>query len=211
MNTYLFLLLYFLYCALINLLIPSEKKRWTDSFKEFKDLYKSVDEDSNATNKLKRGILKALKIIGIVIGYVIVTPLSFILTPIIQLIPFITKHYEKKRTLQDDMKCKIINLYLYFRNMGGAGTINCLSCGHQEWITSFIHGFNENGVCDGVEGYQCQSCGKFRALDFEKQIEKERQNIKSYCDCGGELEKNKPLFCPQCKSKNVKYFCEIIT
>lgn len=156
----------------------------------------------------------------IVISYVIVTPLGFILTPIIQLIPFITKHYEKRRTLQDDKKykkqddkkCKRINLFLYFRNMFGAGMIHCLSCGHQEWITSFTHGFNEKGgICDGIDGYQCQSCGKFHALDFEKQIEKKQQNIKSFCNCGGELENNKPLFCPQCKSKNVKYVCRMIT
>ena len=93
---------------------------------------------------------------------------------------------------------------LYFWEMGGAGNIRCCNCGYSEEITSFVHGF-ESGRPAGVEGLQCQSCGKFHSLNFEEK----RSNRK--CNCGGKLERDKSIFCPQCKSKNVKYNMSIIT
>ena len=84
--------------------------------------------------------------------------------------------------------------FLYFVKMGGEGTIICCDCGFSEQIISSWHGFDDN-----YTGYQCQSCGKLYALSG-----RDEKNI-SQCDCKGTLEREKPIFCPQCKSKNIIY------
>jgi len=76
-----------------------------------------------------------------------------------------------------------------------------------EKIISFVHSFDDEGESsDGCTGYQCQSCGKFCTLDdFEVKAKPE------VCSCGGELSRDKALFCPQCKSKSLRYDMEFIT
>jgi hypothetical protein len=90
---------------------------------------------------------------------------------------------------------------------GGAGTIHCNDCGYKEDVISFIHGIDENGAsADGSTGYQCQSCGKFQTLD-----DFEVRNKCFICSCGGELDRDAPMFCPQCKSWNMDYKMNYIT
>lgn len=96
--------------------------------------------------------------------------------------------------------------FLIFVNMTGAGTITCNDCNYEENIIAFTHGFDENDCTDSNTGYQCQSCGKFQALTQCDINEK-----KFTCECGGLLDREKPLFCPQCKSKNVIYGTKYIT
>ena len=102
---------------------------------------------------------------------------------------------------------KEVDTNLYFVRMGGSGTIHCCDCGYKEDIVSFIHGNYDASV-----GYQCQSCGKFHALHSHSE-KYHTINIVDplICSCSGQLSCEKPLFCPQCKSKSMKYDCGIMT
>ena len=112
---------------------------------------------------------------------------------------------------------------LYFKGLiGGGGEIRCIDCGYSEGIAAGYHGVKKNPMydenlveelddflCSNNEeyietyylGYQCQTCGKFYALEKNDRL----------CECGGVLERDKPIFCPRCKSKNVKYQGQWIT
>ena len=95
---------------------------------------------------------------------------------------------------------------LFFEELRGVGTIYCYDCGYSEEITTSRHRFYKDDLtkvwCE--EGVQCQSCGKFHLLTHGGKEE----SIKSHCDCGRKLESDIPVFCPKCKSKNVKYKCK---
>lgn len=91
---------------------------------------------------------------------------------------------------------------LWFDRMGGAGSIHCRDCQHSEKVTSFIHYGNRSSH----SGFQCQSCGKFTTLNDEEQ---RKESL--ICDCGGKLHRDKVIFCPQCKSENVRYALEFLT
>lgn len=95
---------------------------------------------------------------------------------------------------------------LWFSYIGGCGKIRCKDCDHTESITSFIHGIDSSST-----GFQCQSCGKLtsiksggpgRANEYEESLE---------CECGGQLDRDKVIFCPSCKSENLIYQMEFIT
>jgi hypothetical protein len=86
-----------------------------------------------------------------------------------------------------------------FDTMGGAGKVRCLACGYNEDIISFVHGADES-----TTGVQCQFCGKFHAL-------RNPGNKIIVCECGGKLRRDIPLFCPQCKSLNMRYAASYIT
>ena len=101
----------------------------------------------------------------------------------------------------DEMQIISKSSPLYHQQMGGAGTISCYNCGYKESITSFIHGIN-----DADTGYQCQLCGNFFTLNDSQKTTKPL-----VCSCGGELSRDKALFCPQCKSKSMRYDMEYIT
>jgi len=94
-----------------------------------------------------------------------------------------------------------MNNWIYYYSMGGAGTISCKDCGYKEAITSFVH-----GISDAAWGYQCQSCGKFHSLNNAQKAAKPLT-----CSCGGELSRDEALFCPQCKSKSMRYDVAYIT
>jgi hypothetical protein len=95
---------------------------------------------------------------------------------------------------------------LKFFYLGGHGNLICKDCEHNEEVTSFIHGINSS-----TSGFQCQGCGKIssikgggpgKANDYEQSLE---------CECGGALEREKVIFCPNCKSKNLSYEMQYIT
>lgn len=94
---------------------------------------------------------------------------------------------------------------LYFDSTGGAGAIRCNACGHEQGITSFLHSGSspEDGWCES--GFQCQSCGSFQTISNAVLTTEER------CACGGELSRDKVIFCPKCKSRDVRYLMGIIT
>jgi hypothetical protein len=95
---------------------------------------------------------------------------------------------------------------IWFHYMGGHGVITCKDCDHSEEVTSFIHGVNISSA-----GFQCQTCGKLssiRAVGPERGDER-KESLK--CNCGGQLKRDKVIFCPTCKSKNLSYQMQYIT
>ena len=84
---------------------------------------------------------------------------------------------------------------LYYDMTCGEGKIYCNQCGYSENIISFLHGFT-----DSKTGYQCQSCGKFHTI-----VSNGDNPGMMKCSCGGELDREKPLFCPVCKSRIVSF------
>ena len=94
--------------------------------------------------------------------------------------------------------------FLYFTNMGGAGKIHCNLCELSQDIVSFLHGFGEDPW--SYSGYQCQQCGMFHAIEHDMD-----NTAGKKCECGGQLERDKPLFCPKCGTKDVFYNMSYIT
>jgi hypothetical protein len=109
-----------------------------------------------------------------------------------------------------------------FQYMGGHGTVSCKQCNFSESLTSFIHGIDSSRT-----GYQCQKCGKFASRLRTKQnriSNEELQEVQKIsnesgsvndasliCECGGKLNRDQILFCPDCKSKDMSYSMEYIT
>jgi len=160
--------------------------------------------------KKKRGIKKIVYLVSALTANIFLLVIAPLVAPIVSIQEFYAKlknrnNHRRYVPIKREENC------LYFdQTLGGAGTIFCKDCGYKEFITSFIHGFNkEGGICGGIEGVQCQSCGKFRTLSWDDLSQEERNN--AYCECGGKLENEKPLFCPKCKSRNVKYYVRYIT
>lgn len=94
--------------------------------------------------------------------------------------PVMKKPYINENVLIDDR--------LTFSKIGSIGELTCLNCFETEMVSSYTR-FNE--------GYQCQSCGKFHSVERSSKLPK--------CDCGGELKRDKPVFCSKCKSYSVKF------
>lgn len=93
---------------------------------------------------------------------------------------------------------------LYFWKMGGAGIIKCNDCNFNQEIISFLHGFGPNSWNNS--GFQCQECGKFHEIEYDM-----NNSNGKLCECGGNLSREKPLFCPNCKSTNIEYMMSYIT
>ena len=114
------------------------------------------------------------------------------------------------------------NKGLKFQYMGGHGKLSCNECNFSESLTSFIHGIDSSRT-----GYQCQACGKFasrirtqrnrRSNDKIQEAQEIRNEPGSayeaslICECGGKLNREQILFCPDCKSKDMSYSMEYIT
>jgi len=95
---------------------------------------------------------------------------------------------------------------LWFHYLGGYGSISCNVCMHNESITSFTHGRDSS-----TAGFQCQACGKFAAIRSGGQGKATEYKSSLICECGGKFEREKVLFCPECRSKNLSYDMEFIT
>lgn len=91
---------------------------------------------------------------------------------------------------------------LYFDKMGGAGKVSCSVCNTSNEVVCFIHNLDSWSNT----GFQCQNCGQFHA------IENALTNVElENCSCGGNLERDEPIFCPKCKSNKVTYHMSYIT
>jgi hypothetical protein len=92
-------------------------------------------------------------------------------------------------------------------NMGGHGIVTCQDCHYIKELTAFTHG---RDWCKS--GFQCQSCGELTSIQAggpgRPRNEYERRLV---CACGGVLARDKVVFCPECKSKNMSYDMEYIT
>ena len=105
--------------------------------------------------------------------------------------------FNKKDTLYNLMDDNL----LYYRRMGGAGVVKCNNCNYSQEIISFLHGIE---WCSS--GFQCQKCGKFHEIECDMENSKGK-----LCECGGDLSREKPLFCPICKKANMTYMMSYIT
>lgn len=95
---------------------------------------------------------------------------------------------------------------IWFHYMGGHGEISCHDCHYSEEVTSFIHGMNSSS-----SGFQCQGCGKLSSIKSGGPGNANEYENSLICDCGGELRRDKVLFCPSCKSKKLSYQLQFIT
>ena len=109
------------------------------------------------------------------------------------------------------------NKYLFWNHISGFGELACLDCGKKMWVYDFLH-----GVEDMIIGTQCQKCGTYfgtriKFSNFKDENEKDKDLVCTKC---GHLcikhdrickENTKPLFCPDCKSYNLKYTMDFIT
>ena len=95
---------------------------------------------------------------------------------------------------------------LRFQYMGGCGSLKCNDCEHSEDVTSFIHGIEES-----VTGFQCQTCGRLAAIESGGPGHANEYARSLTCGCGGPLDREKVLFCPNCRSKNLTYDLRFIT
>ena len=116
-------------------------------------------------------------------------------------------HKAKKREQKEEKiyaaKPKDTRLYFQY-NIPGVGEITCKSCGYNQKLTGSWHSNTKDEIYG--TGYQCQGCGKFHELRNES------NDVKiGACECGGDLERTKPLFCPECKSFELSYRMSYIT
>ena len=95
---------------------------------------------------------------------------------------------------------------LWFHYLGGYGSITCNDCMHNESITSFTHGRDSS-----TAGFQCQECGNFAAIRSGGPGKAKKYQSSLICECGGQFNRDKVLFCPECQSKNLSYDMEFIT
>lgn len=107
--------------------------------------------------------------------------------------------------------------HLYWNHISGFGELECLDCGKKMWIYAFLH-----GVEYMIIGTQCQKCGTYfgtriKFSNFKNENEKDKDLVCTKC---GHLcikhdrifkENTEPLFCPNCKSHNLKYTMDFIT
>ncbi len=128
------------------------------------------------------------------------------------IILFLIEHYKNKKNESSQKKD-----YLTFCDIHGAGTITCNSCGIRTEVTVFMHGPYSCAI-----GRQCQSCGTFFTEYNESKIYHTfgPPTKDAVCpQCGTVNFRNKelykfqdtPLFCPKCKSRNLKYYMKSIS
>ena len=107
-----------------------------------------------------------------------------------------------------------IPLGIYFSTMNGSGRITCGDCSFTQRLISLMY-ITKNGVDTTCRGYQCQSCGTFKEVSYEGTLAAPTKSSKKIvysevaetCGCGGVLEREKKLFCPQCQSHHLSYEC----
>ena len=96
---------------------------------------------------------------------------------------------------------------LWFQySMGGRGDLSCNDCSYSEEVTSFI-----NGISSSSTGFQCQVCGSFAAIESGGTGHANEYAKSRVCECGGPLDREKVVFCPSCRSKNLTYDLRVIT
>jgi len=113
---------------------------------------------------------------------------------------------ERNSIIADEKRLEEKYKKLWFHYMGGHGAIRCQDCDHSEEVTSFIHGVNSS-----IAGFQCQSCGKISSIEAGGPGRVNEYEESLVCQCGGVLERDKAIFCPNCKSEKLSYQMQYIT
>jgi len=191
MNTWMYIIAGIIAVNLLCLLNRKQRYNWEDLW--YDTVVRGFErvKEENGLKKQARFIVFILVLPLLLITFLVVAPFSTIVN-------IVKKKCKPEREVEPTGK---EDNQLYYWRITGQGTIFCNDCGYKENIVSFIHGMDNSST-----GYQCQSCGKFHALDdFEETV------MPLICSCGGKLNREIPLFCPQCKSKSMRYDCTIIT
>lgn len=94
------------------------------------------------------------------------------------------------------------NQNLNFTKMSGFGTLTCNSCNFSKDLVGSVHNLD---LWECL-GYQCQKCGKLHKINNPNDL---KQPLN--CKCSGHLSRENIVFCPECKSKNVKYKLKYLT
>lgn len=121
---------------------------------------------------------------------------------------FIVSILKSQRKSQAELE-EVLNEHakgLKFPYMGGCGTIVCKECHFSQSITSFTHGHESS-----TSGYQCQSCGDFHSIRTGGPGNASEIKDSLLCNCGGQLDREKVVFCPSCKSTQMAYSVEFMT
>jgi DNA-directed RNA polymerase subunit M/transcription elongation factor TFIIS len=107
---------------------------------------------------------------------------------------------------------------IYFSTMDGSGRITCGDCGFTQRLVSLMY-VTKEGRDTTCRGHQCQSCGTFKEISYEDNVLTRAKSPKKAvntatletCGCGGTLEREKILFCPECQSQHLSYECILKT
>jgi hypothetical protein len=113
---------------------------------------------------------------------------------------------ERRRGIALEKRLEEKSKGLWFSYMGGHGKITCKDCDHSEEVTSFIHGINSSS-----SGFQCQGCGKLSSIKSGGPGKANQYEESLQCSCGSDLDREKVIFCPSCKSHNLSYQTLYIT
>jgi len=176
-------------------------------------LSKKLNHDfmHNSCNKyFKKGFYKfhseEIKLTQFILEEILISTIFLIFWPLFTLM-FIPNYYYRIKTkrefLQRFENAKDKHLYLESSTSSdvvGKGRIICNECNYQEEIVVSEQGRDLNIGVIFTLGFQCQKCGRFQAIITLFNI-----LTRSRCGCGGTLSRTKKVFCPNCKSYNIKY------
>jgi hypothetical protein len=176
---------------LLSILNRESRRYWKDC------LSIAVTGVSRKSKERKNILIK----IGIFIFYLLAAFIMFACLLVIAPIATIDSMLRGKSKLEITEEDYQLYFHHDYQHVEGTGTIFCYDCDYNEDIVFFLHGIN-----DADWGYQCQSCGKFHTLNNSQKTAKPL-----VCSCGGQLSREEALFCPQCKSKSIRYNMAYIT
>ena len=131
-----------------------------------------------------------------------------------------TYHYEKDRYnrffhfesqypyTKEEIRKKINKKGFLFDDFFGGTNIICRNCGLETNFDNYIQfryrapGSEASEISRHYQ-FQCQDCGELSYPDPSK-VNNEMQTTEERCKCGGELRRDKALFCKQCKIQREK-------
>jgi len=187
MNTFTYIIIYLVISAVIGYFA---KEIWISFFESLKE--ELFERDT--ANPIIRVMLNIL----MSIIFIIIT----LLFSIFFILYILSGIWFSRKVLLKNLLKKIGILNLYFSDIEEDGSIICRHCGFSEAVVKEIHTGDEKYFFH--LGLQCQSCGKIHYYWSYKS--RWGWQSDSICDiCGGIVEYDKPIFCPKCKSKNIKY------
>ena len=95
---------------------------------------------------------------------------------------------------------ELIMSEMTFLSLANEGQVSCSDCGFRTKLIVPVRDDSEF-----ITNYQCRDCGEIQ----------QRKNalammLSNACDCGGVLLRDAPLFCPECKSAELKYQADAV-
>lgn len=93
---------------------------------------------------------------------------------------------------------------IYLTDYYGLIHITCKECDFEDTILCKYSGFSKEKNNAIIQiGYQCQLCGKYTRRIYYPELTI-IDNLT--CECGGNLEREKPLFCPKCQCLHLNFY-----